>query len=239
MSDKPIRLHYLQHVPFENLARIAAWAELRGHQITCTRLFADGPLPAPDEFDWLFVMGGPMNIYEHEIWPWLIPEKKFIHESIKRGKAVLGVCLGAQLLADVLGAPTSRSAEKEIGWHPISLTPDGRESPLLKSWPGHLTVFHWHGDTFEIPRGAFHIAESEACLNQAFIYGDRIIGLQFHIEYTFESITAMLDNCSGEIVKGPCIQDRHAIISGRRHIDKLHPLLYSLLDSLESTFVRP
>ena len=98
-----MRLHYLQHVPFEGLGNIETWAKNKGFHITRTRFFDNEPLPSTDDFEWLVVMGGPMNIYEETGYPWLVKEKKFIEECLKRDKFVLGICLGGQLIADVLG----------------------------------------------------------------------------------------------------------------------------------------
>lgn len=229
-----MRLNYLQHVPFEDAAEIATWALDRGHQITCTRLYAGEPLPAQDQLDWLIVMGGPMNIYEHDEYPWLVPEKECIRQSIENGKTILGVCLGAQLIADVLGGPVTQNLHKEIGWHSVSLSADGRKNPLFVGWPDRFEAFHWHGDTFEIPSQAVHIAASEGCPNQAFVYAERVVGLQFHIEYSDESIRAMLADCSDELQAGPYVQDVQAIQAGLPNLVRTKTLLFSLLDALVS-----
>ena len=104
-----MRMHYLQHVPFEDSGMIAEWAQDRGHSISCTRLFANESLPAQDDFDWLVILGGPMNIYKEEDHPWLPFEKAFIRDAIQTEHLVLGLCLGAQLLADVFGGPATRN----------------------------------------------------------------------------------------------------------------------------------
>lgn len=136
-----MRLHYLQHVPFEGLGAIEGWAKSQDHSITMTRLFDQEPLPAVDDFDWLIVMGGPMNIYEEFRYPWLALQKLFIEECLKKDKFILGICLGAQLITYVLGAKVVKNPEKEIGWFPISLTEEAKEgSVFLKESPPHL----WH-----------------------------------------------------------------------------------------------
>src|SRR5271170_6697939 len=119
-----MRIHYFQHVPFEGLGCIAQWAAEKEHTVTATRFYLDEPAPNPGEIDWLVVMGGPMNIYEEAEYPWLAREKRFIGEAIRGGKTVIGICLGAQLIADVMGGPVTRNLEKEIGWFPIELTPE-------------------------------------------------------------------------------------------------------------------
>lgn len=183
-----LRVHWLQHADFEDLGCIAPWLVARGHRVTHTRLYANDTLPNANEFDWLIVMGGPMNIYEYDAHPWLRAEKKLIREAIDAGKRVLGICLGSQLIADALGGKVTRNTHTEIGWFPIQLNAAGKNSKLLADFPQSFDVFHWHGDTFAIPPGAQHLARSEACLNQAFSYGERVIGLQFHPEVTASNV---------------------------------------------------
>lgn len=201
-----MRIHYFQHVPFEGLGCIAQWAAEKGHTVTATRFYLDEPTPQPGEIDWLVVMGGPMNIYEETEHPWLVREKHFIREAINVGKVVIGICLGAQLISDVLGGPVTRNPEKEIGWFPIELTPGAEASGLFEFLPKKMTVLHWHGDTFALPPGAVRIARSQACENQAFVYEGRVVGLQFHLEFTHESLEAILPNCADELVPGKYIQ---------------------------------
>ena len=180
-----MRIHWLQHADFEDLGCIAPWLAAHGHALSATRLYAGERPPPSANFDALIVMGGPMNIYQHERHPWLVPEKALIKSALDGGKRVLGICLGAQLLADVLGAPVTRNADSEIGWFPVTLTPAGRRSPLLADLPERFTAFHWHGDTYALPPAAEQLALSEACAQQAFaVDGGRVLGLQFHLEVT-------------------------------------------------------
>lgn len=229
-----MKIHCLMHVPFEDAARIGDWATDRGHSLTYTRLYQDEPLPALDTFDMLAVMGGPMNIYESDIYPWLIAEKAFIRQAIDAGKTVLGVCLGAQLIADVLGGPVTPNPQKEIGWHPITLTEDGLKSPLFSGLPRQMNVFHWHGDTFAIPPKAIRLAASQACPNQAFLYRDHVLALQFHLEYSPESIEKMLTHCAAELVKAPYIHNPRTIRAGYGNIPRTTEWLYAILDAITS-----
>jgi GMP synthase-like glutamine amidotransferase len=233
-----MRIHSLEHEPFEGLANIEVWAKKRGHSISRTLLFNNEELPNMSDFDWLVIMGGSMNIYEEEKYPWLKEEKNFIAEAIAYKKIVLGVCLGSQLIADVLGGRVIKNRFKEIGWFPVSLTREARNSSIFSTFPGKFTAFHWHGDTFKIPPGAARIAESEGCANQAFEYG-RVIGLQFHLEYSVESIDLMFKNCGDEIVDGKYIQKPDEIISQNNNVRELNRLLILLLDNIEREFVRP
>ena len=179
-----MRVHWLQHADFEDLGCIAPWLAARGHQVSGTRLYAGETPPDSAAFDALVVMGGPMNIYEYDRYPWLRGEKRLIRAAVDAGKRVLGVCLGAPVLADVLGGPVTRNADSEIGWFPLSLTASGRESALFADLPQSFTGFHWHGDTYALPPGAVCLATSEGCAQQAFALGSRVLGLQFHLEVT-------------------------------------------------------
>ena len=172
-----MRLHYLQHVCFEGLGSIGQWAQERQYGTSVTRLYCNDVLPDLDTFDMLIVMGGPMGVGDEKCYPWLKSEKEFLSKVIAADKPVLGVCLGAQLLAEVLGARVYPNAEKEIGWFPVQLTEEGRRSGFFQGLPSELEVFHWHGETFELPQGASLLASSTACRNQAFAYEKRVFGV--------------------------------------------------------------
>lgn len=225
-----MRIHSLQHVPFEGLATIEDWAISRGYTISRTLLFRGEFLPEPTEFDWLVVMGGPMNVYEEEMHPWLAPEKDLIRRAIDGGKVVLGICLGAQLIADVLGGRVRPNGEREIGWHTVALTPAGSKSDLFGLLPESFVPLSWHGDTFDIPPGAVRMAESEACENQAFQSG-RAIGLQFHLEATAEGIENLIRNCSDELAGGGrFVQTAVEILAGFDAIPEMNGLMERFLD---------
>ncbi|HIH43939.1 MAG TPA: type 1 glutamine amidotransferase [Candidatus Methanoperedenaceae archaeon] len=233
-----MRLHSIEHEPFEGLANIKAWAIKKGHSISRTLIYNNEELPGMDSFDWLFIMGGSMNIYEEDKYPWLKAEKNFIADAIASDKIVLGVCLGSQLIADVLGGKVSKNKYREIGWFPVKLTKEAGSSPVFGSLPQQFNAFHWHGDTFDIPPGAARIAESEACANQAFELG-RVIGLQFHLEYSAKSIGLMLENCGHEIIEGTCVQTPIEIISEKNSMQQIESLLSLLLDNIEREFGEP
>ncbi len=230
-----MKIHYLQHVPFEDLANIEKWAENRGHDISRTLLFSDDGLPKLEEFDWLIIMGGPMNIYEHSKYPWLIQEKKFIGDVIKGGKVVLGICLGAQLMADVLGGKVIKNEYREIGWHNVRLTPGAKNSRIFGFLPDEFPAFHWHGDTFTIPPGAIHTVESKACKNQAFENG-KAIGLQFHLESSIDSIDHLISNCSDELVGGTYVQSPEELLSHLDNLFEINGLMERFLDNMERVF---
>ena len=231
---KPMmNIHWLQHVPFEGLASIETWARARGHHITVTRLHEGETLPAPGHLDWLVVMGGPMNIYEEDKFPWLVAEKRFIKSVIEAGKVVLGVCLGAQLIADVLGGPVRRNMHKEIGWFPVRKTGAAARSRVCEVLPAELEVFHWHGDTFALPPGAVHVACSAACENQAFSRDERVVGLQFHLETTPASARRLAQHCGDELVAGPFIQTTETMLADEQRFEQINQTLWKLLDRLQ------
>ena len=227
-----MQLHYFQHVPFEGLGSIEPWAIDMAHEITSTRLFAGDPFPNLDDIDMLIVMGGPMGIYDEDKYPWLFKEKKYIDEAIVNGKIVLGICLGAQLVADVLGAKVYPNTHKEIGWFPIQKTLDTAETRIADFLPEQIEAFHWHGDTFDIPLGAVHIAKSAACENQGFIYDDQVIALQFHLETLEQSAKDLIAHCGDDLTEGPFIQSPEAMLTEPSRFRKINALMVELLNHL-------
>lgn len=229
-----LKLHFIQHVPFEGPAFVETWAKRKGHSVMRT-LMQDGlKLPGLEEFDWLILLGGPMNIYEHDQYAWLVQEKRWIEKAIRNGKTVMGICLGAQLIADVLGGRVIKNRHKEIGWHPVTLTENAKLSPFFSVLPREFVAFHWHGDTFETPLTCQTTAQSEACFNQAFEYEDRIFGLQFHLESTEESINLLLDHCVDDIKNSSSyVQDNDKIRAGYSFLPEIHTKMESLLNRIE------
>jgi GMP synthase (glutamine-hydrolysing) len=228
-----VRIHYFQHVPFEGLGAIENWGRSHHHQFGATRFYHHDPLPDLNAIDWLVVMGGPMSVHDEDQYPWLTDEKRFIEEAISREKVVVGICLGAQLIADVLGARVYPNQEKEIGWFPIALTEMGRHSQLFDFLPKKLKVFHWHGETFDLPRDAVHIASSEGCRHQAFTYRERILGLQFHLESTPESVEDLLQNSRGELREGRCIQNPEQIRGRPEDFEGINRAMSDILRRLQ------
>ena len=205
-----MRTHYLQHVFFETLGAIEPWLEVAGCEVSRTRFFETARLPAPPEIDFLVVLGGPMSVNDENAFPWLIEEKRFIRECVAAGKPVLGICLGAQLIASALGARVYPNRFREIGWFPVRGLPARHGSTF--SFPRSLEVFHWHGETFDLPEEAVPIARSDGCDNQAFQIGRSVIGLQFHLETTAESAHAMVRECRTELVPGRYVQSEAEIL---------------------------
>ncbi|HEX7335105.1 MAG TPA: type 1 glutamine amidotransferase [Pyrinomonadaceae bacterium] len=198
-----MKVHVFQHAPFEDLGSIRCWLDQRGAEISYTRWFAGDAKPALAGIDMLIAMGGPMSVNDEQDHPWLKDEKLLVRDAITRDIPVLGICLGAQLIASALGARVYGNAEKEIGWFPIQGL--SRSGPAF-SFPSACTVFHWHGETFDLPEGATSLARSEACEHQAFQLKRNVIGLQFHLEMTPDSMRAMVENCRHELVTGRYVQ---------------------------------
>lgn len=203
-----LKVHVLQHVPFEDIGSMATWLNARGAKVSYTRFFENAILPRLNGFDLVIVMGGPMSVNDESILPWLRHEKQFIREAVRRDVPLLGVCLGAQLIASALGAQVYRTSQKEIGWFSIEALP---APPGNFCFPEKCMVFHWHGESFDLPSGAVRLARSAICENQAFQIGKNVIGLQFHLETTPESVQALLDNCANDLVPGPYIQTASAL----------------------------
>lgn len=205
-----MRVHYLQHVPFEGPGSIRRWLGAHGAKVSFTALYEGGALPKADDVDLLIVMGGPMSANDEDAHPWLIAEKQLIGETIARGRRVLGICLGAQLVASALGARVYRNAVAEIGWFPVSVSEGGSAGLAV---PDGARVFHWHGETFDLPPGATRLASTLGCLNQAFEVGPHVLGLQFHLEVTPESGREMVAHGRDELVAGRFIQPEAELLA--------------------------
>lgn len=234
-----MQIHYIQHVAFEGLGNIEDWVRRNDHTLTATRPYLNEAFPPIETIDLLIVMGGPMNIYEENKYPWLGKEKRFLDQAIAKGRSVLGICLGAQLLADVLGAPVFANEHKEIGWFPVQTTAMAENSRIFAALPASFEAFHWHGDTFDIPDGAKHVVRSVGCENQAFIYEERIVGLQFHLETTLASAQQLVANCGDEIVPGPYIQDPETMLAESQRFTAINAIMQALLERIEGTRPRP
>ena len=184
----------LRHVPHEHLGTLAL--SLRASNLIYEYVnFYENEHPniSVDDLCGLIILGGPMNVYETNKYPFLQMEDRLIKQVIEKDAPVLGICLGAQLIAKALGSRVIKNKEKEIGWYPLKMTEEASKDRLFKHFNSEETVFQWHGDTFEIPEGAVHLAKSTLCTNQAFRYRDNVYGLQFHIEVTPQMILEWLD----------------------------------------------
>ncbi len=205
-----MRVYVLQHVPFEELGNIQPWLVQHNAEIHYCRLYANDPLPDVNETDLLIVLGGPMSVNDESHYPWLVAEKAFLAQAIAAEKPIVGICLGAQLIASCQGARIYSNYAKEIGWFDITaVAASGDVLPL----PATMHVFHWHGETFELPANAVLLASSVACNNQIFQLGQRVIGLQCHLETTADNARSMVLHCADELTGGSFIQDADTILA--------------------------
>jgi GMP synthase-like glutamine amidotransferase len=211
-KEYSMHAHYLQHVQFEGLGCIRPWLLSEGYEISSTRLYESITLPSLDGLDLLVVMGGPMSVNDKDEYPWLAKEKAFIRRAIDSEIPVLGICLGAQLIASAMGANVYPNPEKEIGWFPVQGTSPSISDSLFR-FPPSTPAFHWHGETFDLPQGATRLASSEGCLNQAFQLGTSAIGMQFHLETTPESAQKIVSNCRDELAPSRYVQTEAEMLS--------------------------
>jgi GMP synthase-like glutamine amidotransferase len=206
-----MRAHYLQHVPYEGLGSIEPWLREAGYAIDRTRLYESAELPSLEGVDLLIVMGGPMSVNDEADYPWLVEEKRFIRRAIEAGLPVLGICLGAQLIASALGQRVYPNREKEIGWFQIERVTGADASGF--ALPPSLEVFHWHGETFDLPPGAIQLARSEGSEHQAFLLPPRVVGLQCHLETTPDSARQILEQSRDELVASRFVQQESEILA--------------------------
>jgi len=228
-----MRVHSLIHLPQEGIGAISDWIALNGHTHTCTHLYLDESLPSIDDFDMLMIMGGAMSVNDEDRYSWLKPEKLLIKESIKVGKLVFGICLGSQLISAALGAEVNYNIHQEIGWYPIWIKYQGNKA--IECLPPTLVTFHWHGETFDLPAGAIPFAESDGCVNQGYSFGDNVIAMQFHMEFTEEMIESMLNHYESELNPELYVQNRDHIMSHVNNCYLNNELLADVLDAFAGT----
>lgn len=227
-----MRAHYLQHVPFEGLGYIQEWLTANGHSISSTR-FYESPvkLPSVHDFDALIIMGGPMNVNEEAKYPWLAAEKELIRQAIKANKKILGICLGAQLIAAAAGGRVFPHTVKEIGWFPVTFQ-DSFAKWLGKTIVTEQVFFHWHGDTYTLPEEFFNHATTEACSQQLYTSGNNIVGIQFHPEMKTEGVKALVENDGDELQDKPFIQTKQTILSTQQYFEKAEELMDAIFKRL-------
>lgn len=195
-----------QHIECEGPGYIEDFAAARDLELEVTHVYQGTMIPDPANAEALIVLGGPMNVYEEERYPWLAEENKAIQAAVANDVAYLGICLGSQLLAKALGAPISRNPKEEIGFGDIRLSPEGLRDPLFRGLSNVIPAFHWHEDTWELPAGSALLASSDVCPHQAFRYG-RAYGFQFHIETSPEMISNWIDEYSGQLRNCGLLED--------------------------------
>jgi GMP synthase-like glutamine amidotransferase len=229
-----MRLHLLEHDPVDmSDTYLIRWAQKKEFTISQTYLCNNEKLPSLESFDWLMIMGGSQHIWEEEHHAWLLPEKKLIADALEQNKMILGICFGAQLLAESLGGTVSTNTHKEIGWHELTLTSEGRTSPLFQNITDQFSTFHWHSDHCSLPPGCVLLAQSKTTQNQAFILeGKPIAGLQFHPEYTRQMVTHFSKEFGHEWGKGPHITPSEIVVQQTKERDDGYGLMAAILDNM-------
>jgi GMP synthase (glutamine-hydrolysing) len=225
-------IHFFQHLPHERCGNIERWARRRGRAVSRTR-FARGEMPPADgDIEVLVIMGCARNVYQYRDYPCLPAQRKFAEQFLTRGGKVLGICHGAQVLADILGGRVYQNPFHEIGWHPLTMTAAAKDSSL-SALPDGQRVLHWHGDNFDLPRGATLLASSAACPRQAFSYGAQILALQFHLEIGPGDLDALIEDCRDDFkLSGPWIQTEAEIRAGAdRHAAAAEQFLGRVMDA--------
>jgi GMP synthase (glutamine-hydrolysing) len=211
----------IQHVPCETVGRIGDALTAVGITIEQVRTFEGQPVPkAMEGIGGLVIMGGPMGVYEQDRYPFLRQEIRLIEQVLQKDKPVLGVCLGSQLLASALGAKVTKGKAREIGWHPVTLTPVGTSDPLWIGLEPSFTAYHWHGDVFDPPPDAVSLASSDLTRCQAFRYGRHAYGFLFHLEVTEGMIENMVKTFQEEL--------RESNTNGRRIVERARNYLPAL-----------
>lgn len=207
---------------------LPVWATSRSHGWSETIVPAVPVLPRPGDEDCLVVLGGPMSAWEEERYPWLTAEKRLIESFIAAGRPVLGICLGAQLLSDVLGARAYRGPHQEVGWHRVTATVESRTHQVASVFPDQIETFLWHGDTFDIPDGAVRIAGSEAFENQGFVW-NRVLAIQFHLEVRPDWVRRLALRDADQLVEAEYVQSRETVLGKP---DEVYRVNNSLMDRL-------
>lgn len=226
----PRLVHCLQHSERVRPLTVADWARERGLELRVVRVDLE-PLPDPRHVQRLVVLGGAMNTDEGDRHRWLHEERRFLRAVVEHRRArVLGICLGSQLLAEVLGGRVGRAAEPEVGWQRIELTEHGRRSPVFGALPASFDAFQWHGDSWQLPPGAELVATSSGCSSQAFSARGRIHGVQFHPEFTFERTRELAATTTDEPRTGAWVQPPEEFLAEPDRFETMRATCMTLLD---------
>ncbi len=227
-----MKIHFIQHVDFEGPAELLKWAEEHNYSVTISKMHNRDLFPEIDDFDMLIIMGGPMSVADTAKYPWLIREKEFIRRTINQEKPVVGICLGAQLIADVLDAGVRKNRYTEIGWFPVKKSSFLGKNNVFSEIEKEPVFFHWHGETFDIPKKAKRIFKSLGCKNQAFQFGSKVFGFQFHFEMNEETITALVENCGTELTDDKYIQPDINSLINAEYIKNSNELMRVIMDNI-------
>ncbi|MDR2785109.1 MAG: type 1 glutamine amidotransferase [Treponema sp.] len=229
-----MELLVLQHDEYDDAGSITEWALKNNHILTTVVLIKGEKLPPDTGFDILFIMGGTMNVYEEEKFPWFAEEKTFIKKAVGAGKIAVGFCLGGQLLAAVLGGKVTKNEHAEIGWRMVQFNKTAREHPVLSVFGDSAVIFQWHSDSFGIlPENAELTAFNDACPHHGFIYGNNVFAFQFHLELTYQMVYSFTRELEKTGEKGIYVQSADEIRRRHDRVIENNKLMFDFLDRLE------
>ncbi|MDE3399589.1 MAG: GMP synthase [Coxiella burnetii] len=226
-----MKIHYIMHAPFEKLSAIEVWATQKSYDLSGTHVYKGEKLPRALNFDCLILMGGPQSPFKTDKYPYLLDEIQFVKKDLAGNKKILGICLGAQLIAEALGAKTLHSPYKEIGIYPIQTLPEATDDPFFSKLPKSFDVMHWHNDMPGIPKDVVLLAKGEGCPHQAFRYGDRVYGFQFHMELTLSVIEEMIEKYRGDLEPGKFVRTKEEMLHS--NYNEVNAKMFTFLDYLE------
>jgi GMP synthase-like glutamine amidotransferase len=212
------------HHPDEGAGLLKDILRERGWEVKEVKLWKGEPIPEPRSFHLLILMGGPMSVHDEDAYSFLLEEKTFVRRWVEQGNSTLGICLGAQLIADCLGGKVYKGDKEELGWHELMVTEEGTRDPFMQGFPRRFPVFQWHSETFEIPEDAILLATAQEYPHQAFRFGDLTYAFQYHLEMTEEMLhTWLAGNGVGEEKKGEINAAQHL------HLPLIHKLCRSFM----------
>jgi GMP synthase-like glutamine amidotransferase len=218
------------HHPKEGPGLLKEILRERGWEVEEVAPSEGAQMPEPRTFHLLILMGGPMSVNEEDLYPFLREEKAFVRQWVTAGNPTIGICLGAQLIADVLGGRVYKGDKEELGWYELIVTEEGKKDPFVRGFPLRFPVFQWHGETFELPEGAILLATAQEYPHQAFRFKDSIHAFQFHLEVTEEMIQTWL--AEGEVDKG---KQQMITASLHLHLPVIHTLCRNFMGSFLSS----
>jgi GMP synthase-like glutamine amidotransferase len=227
-----MHIHYFQHDHFEDLGYMGDWANLNNITTSVSRFDISPEFPPFESYDWLVVLGGKMGVNDSSEYLWIAAEISYIRDAIRSGKTVIGICLGSQFIASALDARIYKNQEPEMGFFPVRFNDNAQNDSVFHHFPKELIVMHMHFDTFDIPRGAIPMAESEITKCQAFRYGNKVFALQFHFEITESNAPDFVREITPELVPGRMVQQPGEMLQHVETCSLNNQVFAKMLDSI-------
>lgn len=207
-----MKILVLQHAKSETSGELLGWAQENEHTIERLMVPEAKEFPSASTYDCVVSLGGPMGVYEADRHPWISKEIDFLKKNLGLEKPIIGICLGSQMLAAALGSKVYRGPQREIGWFEVEWADAALEHPILEGTPSRFHAFHWHQDTFDLPKGARRLASSRLYDEQAYLYGEKAIGFQFHPEVTEDLLLSWVTESCDELRGEPSVQKPNEIL---------------------------